>query len=302
MVGPKNPGRSHVRAAVDGREQAAEAFGVGVLDHLEHPVQLDFHVVAPAHLGGDTAPPRLDGHDEGARGAVLVGVLQDAGVAGVVAARLRDERLQLGAARLEAQRQEAQEYDGQDVPLVVRRLDGAAELDGGLPQLLGDVDEAAVGLRSWYGLPRCCSLEPAFGLSPAGREGAGRSGGLSPPIRAGGPAFAFQRGRVDDAEAEVTLFGADVDPVPGTRERRRERHAQAQDDGVAALAELEAVVDAAAAGVGACEVVGTEGCGLRRSAAEVGSNLLPDGARAADGHRGRDCDAGEGAEDENEEL
>ena len=61
-----------------------------------------------------------------------------------------DERLQLGPTLLEAQRQEAQEDDGQHVALVVGGLDGAAKLDGGLPQLIGDVDEAAARLARGF--------------------------------------------------------------------------------------------------------------------------------------------------------
>src|ERR1019366_3863103 len=62
----------------------------------------------------------------------------DARIGGVVlASRVGDQALQFGAAALVAERKEAQEDDWQHVALVVRGLDGAPQVDRGLPELRG---------------------------------------------------------------------------------------------------------------------------------------------------------------------
>src|SRR5579885_2887356 len=117
-------------------------------------------VTTLAHRAGSgttNAPPRL----------VLVGVCEDAGDrlrvgCVVVARRVGDEPLELGPASVVPEREEAEDDDRQDVPLVVGRLDRPAEPDRRLPQLAEQVlERPAVPV---FG--RCGLLLPGHAVLP----------------------------------------------------------------------------------------------------------------------------------------
>ena len=128
-----------VRAGVDAGQEAAEFVRVRLLQKFEGVVEDALDRVRLGVLE-DVRPAGFLGDDESARGAVLVGVGQDAGaglrvLGEVVALRVGEQPLEFLSAALIAQREEPEKDDGQDVPLIVGGLDRAAQVHGGLPQL-----------------------------------------------------------------------------------------------------------------------------------------------------------------------
>lgn len=142
--------RVQVRAAVDAGQQTAQFVGVGILQQLQDVVQADLDIVGLRHLADVLLARRLR-HDEGARAAVLVGVIERRIVAVVLTVRISDQRLQIGSPPLVAQRQEPQEDNGQHVTLVVRRFDRTTQAHCGLPEFPDEIHHVAVPLGD--GLP-----------------------------------------------------------------------------------------------------------------------------------------------------
>lgn len=130
-------------------QEAAELVRVGLLEGFQRIVEAHLDVVGLG-VPDDLVPTRRLRHDERANRSVLVGFLEDgSGLLGVLrvvlGAWLLDHALQLVTPALVSQGEEAQEDDGQDVPFVVRRLDRAAEVHSGFPELAGQLGVAVAG-------------------------------------------------------------------------------------------------------------------------------------------------------------
>jgi len=135
---------AHRGARVDLREDALER-RVLPLDEVERAVELDAQVGLGAQRE-QRVPARLARHPEDVLGAVLVAVLEDLLTLGVIVGeplrvRVAGERLELSATRGVPVGDVLQEDQAQREVLVLRRLDAAAQRDGGVEEELlgGDV-------------------------------------------------------------------------------------------------------------------------------------------------------------------
>ena len=138
-----------VRAGVNGRKQTLE-FGKGPFEQSEDVVEPELDVVGTGDFD-DVIPPGFFRDEEDVFVFEVVGVFADFKrelfVGGVeVALWVGNLGVDFAEALFVAKREEAEKNERQDVTLVIRRLDAAAQGDGGVPEFPKEVAQSAVAV------------------------------------------------------------------------------------------------------------------------------------------------------------